>query len=554
MSETNNPAPAPRPIRWKVYATAMALLGLAFGGFYIQPPDAIRSPAMFACLVAMGLSTFYWIAFGAGFRGVARLAGWGVLALCVGTMVSAFEFRGWQGDMWPDIGLRGSTKPVVHYAEVKEKTLDQPLEFPTAATANPGEESPSEDPAVVGYPGFLGADRTGVVRNVKLARDWQAHAPKELWRKPVGLGWSAFAVQGKFAVTQEQRGPQEAVVCYDLLDGRELWVHLDEAHFQEAMGGNGPRATPTISGGQVFALGATGVLNCLEGATGKVVWTTNILADASARNIMWGMSGSPLVYDKLVVVNPGGLAGASVVAYDRATGKPVWKAGSGQAGYSSPTLATVCGLKQVVVFNGPGIEAYAAADGAALWSFPWVTNNSQMINVSQPIVLAGDKAKQQVFIASGYGKGCALLEVSRENPEAEPQATDKFSVQEVWANRQLKAKFTNTVARNGYVYGLDEKILCCLELATGEKKWKERAGQYDYGQIILVEDDILVQAESGEVALVEATPERFHEWTRFQPLTNKTWNNPALAGRYLLVRNDREAACYELPLRTEEAK
>jgi outer membrane protein assembly factor BamB len=545
MNQPNTAGSGRSPIRWKGYAGVMVFLALAFAWFYTLPSDVFyRSVALFACLLAMALATVLWFAFRAGFTGYLRLAGWAVLVLCAATCAMALEFRGWQGDMWPDIGIRGVAKPVAQFTEVKTKTLEQPLDLPP-----PAEADDSHD-----YPGFLGSDRLGVVRNVNLARDWQANPPKELWRKPVGLGWSAFAIKGRLAVTQEQRGAQEAVVCYDLLDGQELWVHVDEAHFREAIGGNGPRATPTISGGRVFALGAEGMLNCLDAATGKLVWGVNILTDATAGNITWGMSGSPLVFDDLVVVNPGGLKGASVVAYDRTTGKSVWRSGSGQAAYSSPLLTTVCGLRQILVFNGPGIEAYAV-DGAPLWSFGWVTNGSQMINVSQPLVLAGDGAQQRVFISSGYSKGCALLEISRQKPESatdsEPKPTDSFNVKEVWSNRQLKAKFTNTVERNGFVYGLDEKILCCMELATGEKKWKERAGQYDYGQIILVGDDILVQAESGEVALVEATPERFHEWTRFQPLTNKTWNNPALAGRYLLVRNDREAACYELPLRSE---
>ena len=390
------------------------------------------------------------------------------------------------------------------------------------------------------YPGFLGSDRSATLRDVRLATDWKARPPRLLWHQPVGQGWSAFAIAGNRAVTQEQRGSDECTVCYDLHSGRQLWEHRDlDTRFTEYYGGDGPRATPTIYQGRIYSLGGTGILNCLEATTGQRVWSSDTLHDAGAEHLAWGMSGSPLVFDDLVVVNPGGQNDRSVVAYDRHTGEPTWHAGEGQASYSSPMLATMGGVQQVVMLNGPALAGYDAYTGRPLWNYPWLVNGSAMCSISQPVILQADGKPDRVFISAGYGKGCALVELSRSGSE--------FAVSEAWTpNKSLHAKFTNVVARNGFAYGLDGKILACVDLETGKRRWK--GGRYGHGQLILVDDLLLIQVESGEVALVKATAEGHQELSRFAPLSFKTWNNPALAGRLLLVRNDREAACYELPL------
>jgi outer membrane protein assembly factor BamB len=304
------------------------------------------------------------------------------------------------------------------------------------------------------------------------------------------------------------------------------------------MGGDGPRATPTIDGGNVYALGATGRLNCLNGATGQAIWTRNILEDAGGANSPFGMAGSPLVVHDLVVVCPGG-KGCSLTAYDRATGARRWAAGDSRAAYSSPVAATLAGKEQILIFNADGLFAHDMRDGHVLWSQPWLTP-PEFNNVCQPIPLAGITANEpdRVFVASGYQKGCGLLDVAR--------SADHFDIQVRWANTNLKPKFTSVVVRNGFVYGLDERILTCIDLSTGSRCWK--GGRYGNGQLILVDDLLLIQAESGEVALVEASPARFQELGRFAALKQRTWNHPALAGWLLLVRNDREAACYALPL------
>jgi len=382
------------------------------------------------------------------------------------------------------------------------------------------------------YPQFLGPHRNATVDGVGLLRDWEMHPPRPLWRQPIGTGWSSFAIVGGYAVTQEQRDDKELVTCYEVESGRLCWVHADETSFYHPMGGDGPRATPTISEGRVYTLGATGRLNCLDGATGTPAWSVDIVQDNQAKNNEWGKSGSPLVVDDLVVVSAGGEDGRSLVAYHRDTGERVWVGGNRRSGYASPMLATLAGVPQILILNKGAVTAHDPSDGRLLWEQPWGKN----INVAQPVPLDGDK----VFVSTGYGIGGALFQLARSE-------SGEFEITQRWRTRSIKAKFTNVVVRDGFLYGLDDGIFVCVDLATGKRRWK--AGRYGHGQVLGLDDLLLVQAESGEVVLVEASPEAHREHGRFQALSSKTWNNPAFWRGYLLVRNDQEAACYRLASR-----
>jgi outer membrane protein assembly factor BamB len=388
-------------------------------------------------------------------------------------------------------------------------------------------------------PAFRGSRRDGRTLGAPLATNWQEHPPRLLWKQPIGAGWSSFAVAGVYCITQEQRGDQEATVCYELLTGRECWAHYESVCFSEPTSGMGPRATPVIAHGNVYSLGATGILNCLEGSTGKPVWTINILQDNAAENILFGVTASPLVQDSLVIVNPGG-RGSSLAAYDAFTGKRMWRSGDAGASYSSPQYARLGGRPQILNFNAEGLYSHDIASGVILWQQPWISNPEERNNVCQPVVLSAKspELKDQVFISSGYGMGCALFDVDAR--------TEKFQVNMRWRNRHLKAKFSSVVERNGYVYGFDDAILTCLNLSSGERCWK--GGRYGFGQLLLCNDLLLVQMESGEVALVQAIPDRFQELGRCPALSQRTWNHPVLVGNLLLVRNDRESACFELAL------
>ena len=226
---------------------------------------------------------------------------------------------------------------------------------------------------------------------MKLERDWVAHPPKLIWRMPIGAGWSGFAIDRGLAITQEQRGPQEMVVAYDLLTGKPVWSHGDAVRYDSVIAGDGPRATPTIAGRYVATLGSTGVLNVVDFRSGRPLWTKNIAADNDAQDPEWGRSGSPLVLDGKVIVSAGGPGGRSLVAYDVATGARVWSGGSDPVGYASPILLTLLGRPQIVMSNNGTLAAHDPATGAVLWTQRWVPEPTvaMPIRVADDLVLGG---------------------------------------------------------------------------------------------------------------------------------------------------------------------
>lgn len=381
---------------------------------------------------------------------------------------------------------------------------------------------------------FLGPLRNGVVPGPSLLMDPDPFSPEEVWRRPVGGGYAGFVIADGLAITIEQRKDEEVVVALDLRNGMDRWTRGYPGHFKETMGGNGPRATPTVSGQQVFALGAEGLLAALDLASGEELWKTNILQDAEAKNIQWGMSGAPLVSDDKVIVNPGGRDGSAVVAYHRDTGEILWTAGQQKAGYSSPVLATIGGREQVMIFDAAGVAGHCFQSGQQLWRFPF--SNAQGINVGQPLLLPED----QVFVSAGYNTGAALIQIQ--------QLDDQWEAEEIWRNRNMKCKMGSAIYHDGYLYGLDDGILVCLDVQNGERQWK--AGRYGHGQMILRDNILIVMAESGDLVIVDANPEAHRELARLPVLPGrKTWNAPALAEDLLLLRNHFEAVLLKLPLK-----
>lgn len=545
-------SPAPRARRWWILPALILAVGTACIVGAVVGLAHDRTYRVFYGGVAGMITVFLlWVWFlvlspaPRAFRGT-------VLGVTLGAIVlllALFRHDGHYGDMIPRFVPRwqpsARAKADAYWAETKlaaaNGTKTQGTDGApgttgsgaTSAAAATTEDVPSWPAGPKDWPGFRGARRDGIVRDLDLRRDWDERPPRPVWRHPIGQGWSSFAIVGTHAFTQEQRGPKEVVSCYDAVTGDPLWVHEDVDRFDEQMGGVGPRATPTFHDGRLYALGAMGRLNCLEARTGRRLWQTNILADAGGvANIEWAMSGSPLVVDDLVVVNPGGGNGQGIAAYDRVTGKRRWAFGSEPAGYCAPRLETLAGIRQILVFDGTGLSAHVPETGAQLWRFgPW--ENQFRINVAQPLVRDG----REVLISSGYSMGSAVLEVTRDG--------DAWSVREKRRDANgFKLKFNDGVEKDGYVYGLDEGILACIEWSTGMRKWKR--GRYDYGQILLVGDLIVVQAEDGRVALVEANPEKFVELAVFPAIEGKTWNHPAIADGRLYVRNADEAACYAL--------
>lgn len=415
----------------------------------------------------------------------------------------------------------------------------QPVDAPTASPAPAAPDAPAAAaapataaaaPTAKYWTDFRGPNRDGEYRERAILTTWPADGLKPIWKQPVGGGYASFVIAGGRAFTIEQRGPQEVVAAYDVATGRELWTDAWTATFHETMGGDGPRATPTWADGRVFAIGGQGEFRCLDDATGKTVWRTNILEDAGASNLQWGMSAAPLIVDDTVVVLPGGRSGHSVAAYDRRTGKRAWSALDDQQSYASPMLVSLAGVRQILVFSATRVMGLSPQTRAVLWEYPWKTPYD--VNAGQPIVIDGTR----VFVSSGYGTGAAVIEVTQD--------AGGFSVREVWRNIRMKNQFTSSVLHDGFIYGLDESILACLDAATGELKWK--GGRYGYGQVLLASGHLIVLTEDGDLALVRASPDRHQELSRFPAIDGKSWNHPAMSGGYLLVRNINEMAAFDL--------
>jgi outer membrane protein assembly factor BamB len=402
---------------------------------------------------------------------------------------------------------------------------------PPTARASGGEVPLPAPPAAVEtaveWPGFRGPGRDGIIPGVRLETDWSKAPPVELWRRPIGPGVSSFAVHGDRLYTQEQRGADEIVACYAATTGEPIWMHRDATRHWDSHVGAGPRATPALFGGRVYALGATGILSALDAGNGRIVWSRNAASDTRAKEPTWGFVSSPLVVDDLVVVHVGALA-----AYDRATGEPRW-VGPASGSYSSPQLLTIDGVRQVVLLSRSGASSVAPADGKVLWEHSWPG-----IGIVQPALTAeGDVLISQVDgMASPIGT--RRLAVA--------QAAGGWTVEERWTSNRLKPSFSPFVVHEGHAYGFDGSLVACIDLRDGERVWK--GGRYGSGQLVLLPDQdlLLVVSEEGELALVQAVPDRFDELARFPALAGKTWNQPALVGRLLLVRNGEEMVAFRL--------
>lgn len=496
--------------------------------FPVIDPAIINLITLIAGFVAC-VSLASWFFSRSGYSSTVRK--WSAVALVGLGMVAAATVRldGFSGDMAPRFAWRWSPR--------SDTTL-LPVEHPVETIGVDLSETAPTD-----FPQFLGPERSAFVPGPELERDWVAHSPKLLWKQPIGAGWSAFSVVRDYAFTLEQRGPDEWVTCYEVETGKPIWGHSIRARHETTLGGIGPRSTPTVIDGRVYALGATGVLRCLDGATGKVLWMDDVLkrvgvtAGEDLASVAWGRSNSPLVYDNLVVIPAGGKPGKtrSLIAYDKITGKVAWMKGDKQISYASPTLATLGGKRQIIITNEDTVAGHDAETGDELWTFPWPGLSNQNASASQPVVIGDDR----VFISKGYGGGAAIYEVTEKNGRWSPRL--------VWANpRVLRTKFANVALIDGFAYGLSDGILECAAIDSNESKWKK--GRYGNGQLLAVGKSLLVVSEKGELIHLEATPEGNRELGRIQAIEGQTWNNLCLSGNRLLVRNGQEAACYELPV------
>jgi outer membrane protein assembly factor BamB len=494
-------------------------------------------------LVTVLVLTVWWLLF---FRGMGCLARFGVLLLAIalvgaaGAAVAVSTIRSFELTASP-FGL----VPRIQFAW--EKSSEEELAEKLSADTSKSDGLPAID-ATVGpedFAAYRGAKTDGIVAFAKLKTDWQKDAPKVLWRQPCPGGYSGVAVAGNIVVTLQQRvkDKKEVVVCYDRATGRHRWFYEYDAYHKDVMG-DGPRSTPTIHDNHIYTIGATGKLVCLT-VDGKLKWSKDILEDGAAENIKWGMTGSPLIVDDLVIANPGvdpkvapeQRPGSSLIAYEQATGKIRWKTGKRKAGYSSPQLVTLGGVPQIMIFDGEGLVGYDKT-GKELWQYEWITDFE--MNSIQPVVLGDDR----VFISSEQKNGCAMLRIKRPANEG-----STWTVEPVWDNKHLATRYANPVTDGKLLFGLHNLsgVLVCLKVDTGKVAWKGE--RYGPGQLLLADGVLLVvDGTTGDACLLDADG---NELSRFVALEkrDKTWNTPALAGDQLFIRNQAEIVCVKLPRR-----
>jgi outer membrane protein assembly factor BamB len=411
---------------------------------------------------------------------------------------------------------------------------------PTPSADDWGKTDQSIDADATGlWSGFRGLNRDGHYTGQPIRTDWAQSPPRQVWKTTVGGSHSSMTIAQGLVFTLEQWKEGEAVTACNAADGQGVWQHVHGGAFNDnyGMGGEGPRSTPTWDDGRLYALGAKGHLSCHDAATGKVIWEKNILEENETRNLQFGLCASPLVAGEKLIITAGAKARGrnTIIAYNKLTGEIIWKTAAGTQAYMSPMNATLAGRPQLLITGARELMGLALEDGSQLWGHRWTVSHDN--NIAQPIVIGDDR----VFISAGYNKGGALIQVARDG--------DNFSVKELWKNDRLKNKFTSSVLHEGHIYGLDDQddkraVLVCLEAATGDEKW--RGADYGHGQLLLAGGHLVILSEAGEIALVKAVAGSFQETARISALSGKTWNNPALAGGRLYIRNGTQMACYDI--------
>lgn len=517
MAENNPlPKPPPRPLRWWPGALLLVMGITVTAWVRVQSDWPFQKRNLTTAQVFIALTVLlvvWWTFFSRASNRLRRSVTYGLVGLAI-LGAALFRLRGMSGDMMPIIEFRWARRELPTVVPTHPVASHQPFDVSTNAR----------------FPQFYGPNRDGVLPGPRLETNWSAQPPEVLWRQKIGAAWSGFAIVGNVAITQEQRGADECVVAYELTSGQPLWLHADPTRYHTTIAGEGPRATPTVVSNRVFTSGATGILNCLDLATGKLIWSRNVVAESKGEIPQWGAASSPLFVDGLVIVHGGESATRSLFAFHVADGKPAWSAGAGSPSYASPALATLAGRRQVLAFNDGSISGHDPVDGVTFWEKHWGNGN---VACSAPVVIS----ENRVLFSSGYGVGAELLEISTTAP-------GKLSSKLIWKSVRMKAKFAHMFARAGFLYGLDDGMFACVDLKDGSQRWKE--GRHGHGQGLLVGDLYLLLAESGDLVLLQPTPDAPNELARWRVFNSKTWNPPALSGDLLLVRNDQEVACLRL--------
>jgi len=386
------------------------------------------------------------------------------------------------------------------------------------------------------WPQWRGPRQDGISRETGLLDQWPEKGPPELWRVPLGNGFSAVSVVGSRAYTCFGAADGEYAVCINVVEGKTIWKSRLGDLYTNGSYGDGPRATPTVDSGLVFVLGARGALMCLDASTGSRIWSTDLLAARGGKLPEYGFSSSPTVVgdDVIAVVGAGG--GKSLAAYQKSTGKLSWTSLDDTIGYSTPHEVVVDRVPQLIVLMGEALVSVSPMDGHEYWRQTWKTELDA--NVATPVT-----SEDRLFISTGYSTGCALFELSVKG--------GKPAAERLWANKEMKNYFATSVLLDNYLYGFDNLKLTCVDFRTGKRKWQTQphgsdGRAFNRGSLIAADGRLIVLSESGTLALAEASPQAYHEISKFQFCEERTWTVPTISGGRLFVRNEKELACYKL--------
>ncbi|MCC7377467.1 MAG: PQQ-binding-like beta-propeller repeat protein [Verrucomicrobiales bacterium] len=529
---------------WRERLGALAIFLLCLYAAYHTVHDSIASGMMGLLLIVHGFPIFAaglatWAFAARHLRGAPRWISMLATALLLVAALSLVRTDGINGDGGSNLAWRwtqnheqrlmGQSHPVSPENQPASQTAPTTSTVRIARSAAlPSTESPNRSATRSSWPGFRGPARDGVVRGLRIERDWSRFPPTLLWRQPIGPAWSSFAVEGDLFYTQEQRGEEESVTCYQVRTGEIVWRQAEAARFWESNAGAGPRATPTLAQGRLYTFGGTGLLKALNPTNGTEYWTKNVAADAETKVPMWGFSSSPLVVGNLVLI----AASGRLAAYDAATGERRWMAPARGGSYSSPQFAKFHDIDQVLFETSTGIASFAPATGELLWEHAWPGST---------IIQPADLGANELIISTGGPSGGVGMRRLTLN-----HGTNGWSVEERWTSNGLKPYFNDFAIHQGHAYGFDGSILACINLDDGKRQWKD--GRYGYGQLVLLPDQdlLLVLSERGQLVLVDARSAGFLEIARIEAITGKTWNHPALAGEVVLVRNSEEMAAFQL--------
>lgn len=380
---------------------------------------------------------------------------------------------------------------------------------------------------------YRGPNRDGVAAGDARLSAWPANGPKQVWKQPVGVGFSGIVIAGDRLLTMFGEDSTEFLACFDRKSGKERWRQPVGKLFVDDLG-NGPRATPVVDGKLVFALSSYGQMHALEIANGRPLWMYSLADSFEIKVPQRGFSTSPLVVDDLLLVQAGGGDGEALVALDKKSGQKAWTAVDGLPSYSSPIDATIHGQRQLVfatvrvVERKPIFETVGVTpQGEVLWRGPSIPGI-----IAMPVLVAPDK----IFVSGSNDDGCSLIKVSRDG--------NAFTAAELWQNREMKNHFNSSVYFDGNIYGFSKATLKCIDAATGEQRWVKRG--FGKGSLIVAGGHLLVVSDRGELALLQATPEAYRELGRAHLIDGKSWTSPTYFDGHIYVRSVQEMASYKL--------